>query len=190
MIFLWLFLVFTIIKGPSSLSYIDRYWKFVFSIFSGIESWWGLDFPNRPDGPWGPLSLLYNGYRFFLEGKAAGPWRSPPTPIEVKETVELYLYSTSEHWWPVLGWLLALLSHRTVSSNHNAFHRLRKIDLTLQRTLVIASATFFKIRSLHFAHRIYLCAYYDSEYKQRQFFRKMLNVNPLFFVMETVRVYV
>jgi hypothetical protein len=44
-----------------------------------------------------PPSLLYNGYRVFPEGKAAGTWRWPPTPssAEVKEIVELYLYSPS-----------------------------------------------------------------------------------------------
>jgi hypothetical protein len=34
-----------------------------------------------PDRPWGPPSLLYNGYRVFPGGKAAGEWRWPPTPI-------------------------------------------------------------------------------------------------------------
>jgi hypothetical protein len=27
-----------------------------------------------PDRSWGPPSLLYNGYRFFPVGKAAGAW--------------------------------------------------------------------------------------------------------------------
>ena len=55
-------------------------------------------FLTRPDQPWVPHSLLYNGYRVILGGKAAGAWRWPPTPssAEVKERVELYLYSTSE----------------------------------------------------------------------------------------------
>jgi hypothetical protein len=30
---------------------------------------------TRPDRPWGPTSLIYNGYRVFLGGKAAGMWR-------------------------------------------------------------------------------------------------------------------
>jgi hypothetical protein len=29
-------------------------------------------FRTRPDRPWGPLTLLYNGYRVFPGGKAAG----------------------------------------------------------------------------------------------------------------------
>ena len=32
-------------------------------------------FRTRPYRPWGPPSLLYNGYRVFLGGKAAGAWR-------------------------------------------------------------------------------------------------------------------
>ena len=34
----------------------------------GIESRWGRDFPTRPDRPWGPPSLQYNGYRVFPGG--------------------------------------------------------------------------------------------------------------------------
>ena len=41
----------------------------------GIESRWGRDFPHLPDRPWGPPSLLYNGYRVFPGSKAAGTWR-------------------------------------------------------------------------------------------------------------------
>jgi hypothetical protein len=54
----------------------------------------GEIFLTRPDRTWGPHSLLYNGYRVFSVGKAAGAWRWPPTPssAEVKERVELYLY--------------------------------------------------------------------------------------------------
>ena len=35
----------------------------------GIESQWGRDFPPRSDRPWGPPSLVYNGYRVFPRGK-------------------------------------------------------------------------------------------------------------------------
>ena len=31
-------------------------------------------FRTRPDRPWGPPSLLYNGYRVFPGGKAARAW--------------------------------------------------------------------------------------------------------------------
>jgi hypothetical protein len=40
----------------------------------GIESGWRRDFSHSPDRPWGPPSLLYNGYRVFPGGEAAGAW--------------------------------------------------------------------------------------------------------------------
>jgi hypothetical protein len=40
----------------------------------GIESRWGKMFRTRPDWPWGPPCLLYNGYRVFPGGKAAWAW--------------------------------------------------------------------------------------------------------------------
>ena len=41
----------------------------------GIESRWGGEiFLTRPDRPWGPPSLLYNGYRVFLGCEAARAW--------------------------------------------------------------------------------------------------------------------
>ena len=65
---------------------------------------------THPDRPWGPPSLLYNGYRIFPWSNAAEAWRWPPTlsSANVKERVELYLYSTSEPSWPVLGWNLSM----------------------------------------------------------------------------------
>ena len=72
----------------------------------GSNSGGGEIFRTRPDRSWGPPNLLYNGYRVFPGGKATGAWRSPPTPssAEVKERVELYVYSPSGPSWPVLGW--------------------------------------------------------------------------------------
>ena len=78
----------------------------------GMESRWGKDFlhlsklalvPTQPPIKWVPGFLPW--------GKTAGAWRWPPTPssFEVKERVELYLYSPSVPSWPVPGWTLPLL---------------------------------------------------------------------------------
>ena len=52
----------------------------------------------QPDRPWGLPSLLYNGYRVYFPG-ARRPGRGanhpPPSRVEVKARIELYLYSTS-----------------------------------------------------------------------------------------------
>ena len=41
----------------------------------GIETRWGARFSAPVQtGSWGPPSLLYNGYRLFPGGKAAGAW--------------------------------------------------------------------------------------------------------------------
>ena len=47
---------------------------------------------------------VHSGYRVFPGGKAVGTWRWPPTPYsaEVKERVELYLYSHYGSSWPAL----------------------------------------------------------------------------------------
>ena len=61
--------------------FLEESWTFlgpgsVFGIAIGygldgpeIESRWGEIFRTGPDRPWGPLSLLYNGYRIFPRGK-------------------------------------------------------------------------------------------------------------------------
>ena len=75
-----------------------------------IESRWGRDFLHLSRPALGPPSLQYNGYRVFFRDKAPGAWLWPPTPstTEVKERVELYLYSPPGPSWPLLGWNLPL----------------------------------------------------------------------------------
>jgi hypothetical protein len=59
-----------------------------------IKSWWGRVFPH-------PSILMYNGNRVFAGRKAAGAWHWPLTPsnVEVKERVELFIYSLSGTAW-------------------------------------------------------------------------------------------
>jgi hypothetical protein len=69
-------------------------------------------FRTRLDQPWGPSSLLYNGYRVSFPG-VRRPERDVDHPssssAEVKEGVELYVYSPSELPWPAVT-VTALLS--------------------------------------------------------------------------------
>ena len=91
-------------KGrDSSVGIATRYWL----DGPGIESRWWQDFlhPFRPAlGPI-PSSLLYNGFRVFPGGKAAGCGvdHPPLSSAEVKERVELYIYSHFGPSWPVIG---------------------------------------------------------------------------------------
>jgi hypothetical protein len=81
-------------------------------------------FRTCPDRSWSPPSLLYSGYRVFPGGKAVGAWRLTKYPYsaEVKERVQLYLYTTSEPSWPVIGLILPLLFFRgSVPGNDNRF---------------------------------------------------------------------
>jgi hypothetical protein len=58
------------------------------------------------DRPWSPPSSLHNGYWVpFLGVKQLGHGADhpPPSNTEVKERVELYLYSPSGPSWPVPG---------------------------------------------------------------------------------------
>ena len=62
-------------------------------------------FHTRPDQPWGPRSLLHNGYRVIPGGKTARSvalTTHPSNHRHVKERVELYLNSVAVPSWPVL----------------------------------------------------------------------------------------
>jgi len=60
---------------------------------SGIEFGGSEIFRTRPDRPWGPPDLLYNGYRVSFSGvkRPGGGVDHPSTyGAEVKERVKLY----------------------------------------------------------------------------------------------------
>jgi hypothetical protein len=67
---------------------------------AGTATCYGLDCPGIQSrwGPWGPPSLLYNGYGVSFPGvkrSGRGVDHPPPSSAEVKEIVELYLCSPS-----------------------------------------------------------------------------------------------
>ena len=70
----------------------------------GSNAGGGETFCTRPDRPWCPSSLLQNRYRVSLPGvkrPGRGVNHPPPSNAEVKERVELYLYSPSGPSWPL-----------------------------------------------------------------------------------------
>jgi hypothetical protein len=71
----------------------------------GIESRWGRDFSHLSRPAWGLPSLLYNGYRVIPGGKTPGRGvdHPPSSSADVKERVQLYIYSPSGSSWAVLG---------------------------------------------------------------------------------------
>ena len=78
----------------------------------GIESRWVQDFsaPVR-NGPGAHQYSYTKGTVLFpgvnLPGRCV--YHPPPSSTEVKERVELYLYSPSDRWWHVLVWNLPFI---------------------------------------------------------------------------------
>ena len=66
----------------------------------GIESRWGRDFPHPFRTSLGPTQTPVQWAPGLSRSKASGAWRWPTTlsSAEVKEGVELYLYSTGLSW--------------------------------------------------------------------------------------------
>ena len=66
----------------------------------------GEIFRSCPDRPWGPPSLLYNGYQISFWGlkrPGRGVDHPPSSSIKAKKRVELYLYSPYGPSWSVTG---------------------------------------------------------------------------------------
>ena len=66
----YVILVHNFVGWDSSVGIATRYGLYGL----GIECRWGELFRTHPERPWGPSSLLYNGYLVFPGGKAAGAW--------------------------------------------------------------------------------------------------------------------
>jgi len=73
---------------------------------SGIESRWGTRFSTRPDRPWGPPSLLYNGFRVFPGGKVRPGRAADHSRLSSEAVVEEWSYTSTHslsHTGPVTG---------------------------------------------------------------------------------------
>ena len=72
----------------------------------GIESPWGQDFPHPSRPALGPTQLPIQWVTGVFPGvtrPGRGVDHPPPYSAEVKEIIELCLYSPSGHSWHVLG---------------------------------------------------------------------------------------
>jgi hypothetical protein len=91
----------------------------------------------HPDWPWGPPSLLYNGYRVVpqeVKRLGRGVNHPPLCSAEVNERVELYLYSPSVPSWQVTGWNVPSL-----------------VSFTVQNTFMVYLLSFFYVMMLSVA---------------------------------------
>ena len=71
-----------------------------------------MRFSVRPDRPWGPPSLLYNGYRVFHGGKVRPGRAADHSPPSSAAVMEEYSYTSTHplgHTRPVTGSLYLYL---------------------------------------------------------------------------------
>jgi len=82
----------------------------------------------------------------------------PPSSAEVKERVELYIYSTYGPSWPILGWNLIILTFQFTHSSRNT--KPRFLPLTLSKLCNVPHLPHL----LYFdsSHRLYLVQCYEK----------------------------
>jgi len=86
----------------------------------------GEIFRTLPDRPWGPHSPLYIGYHLvfqMVKRSGRGISHPPPSSAEVKERVQLYLYSPYWASWLVLGW--------TLYQNKHSIYKVKQIPVVV-----------------------------------------------------------
>ena len=92
----------------------------------GIESWWGEIFRTRPDRPWMPPTQRVPSILPESKASTRGLDHRPPSSAEVKERVEICLYSSSGPSWPILGWPLPF-----TFITQNAVHKIASVVLRI-----------------------------------------------------------
>jgi len=146
---------------------------------------WGEIFRTCPDWPWGPPSLLYNWYQVFPGGKVrlghkADP--SPPSSAEVKNRVELYLYSPYGPSWPTKGWNLRsmyLLSSKAIS-HHFLVIFIEKCDNTISMMFMNTKYNNFEISILNNLTLLYVTSSsnYWTPWLCTMYYVQCTNQNP------------
>ena len=77
-------------------------------------------FSARPDRPWGPPSLLYNGYQIFPAGKLRPGRAADHSPPSSAAVMEQYSYTSTHplgHTGPVTGSVYLYLFYRCLAAN-------------------------------------------------------------------------
>ena len=97
----------------------------------------------RPDRPWGPPSLLNNGHQVFPVA-GCGVDHPPPCRAEVKERVELYIYSLSAPSLPVTFSGKLTPPDRLPLKNACNWHTIWKYCIAAVARFVILAVVFFK----------------------------------------------
>ena len=77
-----------------------------------IKSRWGRDFPH-PSRTVRPAfyTIITGSLSWGVKQLGCGIDHPPPSSAEVKERVQLYLYSPSAPLWPVIGWTFTFTLH-------------------------------------------------------------------------------
>jgi len=120
----------------------------------------GTRFFARPDRPWGPSSLLKNGYRVFPGGKVRPGHAADHSPPSSAAVMEEYSYTSTHplgHTGPVTGSLyhLTLHYHAHYASSHTVFHISDTFYAIHSMPMLITNILSNKCTSWYNTHGIY-----------------------------------
>ena len=101
-------------------------------------------------GPGILLASYTMGTGFFLGSKAGGVWHwlSTPSMAEVKERVELYLYSPSGPSWSVLRWTLPLIYWSILRTSKYRLLNVTTLLILCWRVLYFTTHTYYNSKFL------------------------------------------